>query len=163
MRLPIDIGRAAFTFVEVIVLLVVVAILAVAAVPTFHSMDDQQGAQAAALEIHSALLYAQSRSRAGVVHRVTVDTADEEIEVWDLDAGVLAPHPTLPDRDYVIDFDEDGGYGALDITTADFGGFSKVHFDRLGVPSDGGTVSLEAGAFSKTVTVTAFTGEIGVQ
>ena len=50
----------------------------------------------------------------------------------------------------------------MDITGADFSGVSEVRFDYLGSPDSGGSVTIEGGGTTATISVEAVTGFINV-
>ena len=83
--------------------------------------------------------------------------------------GNVIEHPIVKGSDYVVDFSSDGRLDRIDIASVDFDGKSTVKFDYLGSPYNedngalnSGTITLQAGGSTKTVTVEPVTGFISV-
>ncbi|MBT8364232.1 MAG: GspH/FimT family protein, partial [Deltaproteobacteria bacterium] len=71
-------------------------------------------------------------------------------------------HPLKPGDDYRINLASQPLFGGVDITLVDFGGNNYVTFNALGVPSQGGTVTLGFGSRQMVVTLDALTGKVTV-
>ena len=170
-----------FTFIEILIFMLILGIIATQALPSIQSGLEVSKISEAASEIIVALQYAQlSAMTTGAESRVTIDpTADTillerfkitgdifsggaEMPENDIDSGAFVnmAHPTNRGVDYSIGFaDEDRFYG-VDITAVDFGGNNFVTFDALGLPSEGGTVTVSLGSHQTTLTVDASTGKV---
>jgi len=61
-----------------------------------------------------------------------------------------------------VDFGNDTRLNRVDITGANFSGNPVVEFDSLGSPDSGGTVSLQAGSTTMTITVEPITGYVSI-
>ncbi len=160
-----------FTLMEVIVVVVILAIVALMAVPMFSSAADIQ-LKAAANMIAADLEYAKSmaisRQRP---YSVVFNSATDSYEVRDKD-DVVIPHPINP-GDLVVVFPSDSRLNQVVIASADFepGSEETITFDYLGSPYSGsttatplvsGTISLEADSFTMTITVEPITGYVTI-
>ncbi len=160
-----------FTLIEIIVVVVILAIVALMAVPMFSSAADIQ-LKAAANMIAADLEYAKSMAISRQQpYSVVFNSTDESYEVCD-SGGVVIPHPINP-GDLTITFPLDSRLNQVVIVTADFdpGSEETITFDYLGSPYSGsttatpligGTVSLQAGGFTMTVTIEPITGYITI-
>ena len=160
-----------FTLIEIIVVVVILAIVALMAVPMFGSAADIQ-LKAAASMIAADLEYAKSMAISRQqYYSVVFNSAAESYEVRDKDNTVI-PHPIDP-GDLAVTFPSDSRLNQVVIVTADFDDSSDetITFDYLGSPWSGsppvaplisGTVSLEAGGLTMTVTVEPITGYITI-
>jgi len=150
-----------FTMIEIIIVVVIIAIAALAAVPMMSSAASLQirsGANMIAADLEYAKSMAISR---GQEFSVVFDDSAESYRIED-QVGAVIQHPVKKGFDYVIDFQNDGRLSKVDITNVSFAG-SKVTFDCLGSPDNGGTVILQADGTTKTITVEHITGFISIQ
>lgn len=154
-------GRAAgrgFTLVEVLIVVIILGIAALAAIPMMSSAGGVQ-IRSAANVIAADLEYAKSMAISrGQNYAVVFDKNAESYRLEDQNGNVIA-HPVKKGFDYVVDLANDG-LEKVDILDVDFASTSKVTFDCLGSPDNGGTVSLQAGSVTVTVTVETVTGYI---
>jgi prepilin-type N-terminal cleavage/methylation domain-containing protein len=161
---------AAFTFIELLVVMVILGIAAMLAVPMFSSAADSQ-LQAAAAIIAADLDYAKNLA---ITRQMTVtvvfDAGAESYQVQDSGAVVLS-HPTKAGASFQMNFASDNRTSQVDITAASFDGNSSITFDYLGSPYSGtttatamtsGQIALSAGTYSTTVTVEPVTGYIRI-
>ncbi len=165
---------AGFTFIELIVIVVIIGIAAMLSVPMFSSAADVQMRTAANM-IASDLEYAKSMA---VTHQayysVVFDPGTETYEVQT--GGAVIKHPTNPTADFRINLAADRRTDQVDIVAVNFDGAASnaVTFDYLGGPHSGlpgpgmtplntGQVSLSAAGFSCTVTVEPVTGYVSIQ
>jgi len=163
-------GRLGFTLIEMLIVLVILSIAAAIAVPMMSSAASMQ-IRAAGGVVAADLEYAKSMAISrGQRYAVVFDTANESYEIRDVN-NVVIEHPIKKGSNYVVDFTSDGRLDRVDITGANFDGFAKITFDYLGSPYSGnagatamnsGTITLEAGDLTKTVTVEPVTGFISV-
>ena len=61
-----------------------------------------------------------------------------------------------------LEFCEEALFGGVDISAVDFNGNNDVTFDALGVPSNGGTVTLGFGNRQVAVAMDSLTGKVSV-
>ncbi len=149
-----------FTVIEILIVVVILAVAALTAIPLFSSAGSVQVRSAAnmiAADLERAKSMAISR---GQNFSVVFDTAADSYHVED-QTGTTVEHPVKKGFDYVIDM-QDEGLEKVDITSADFNGASRVWFDYLGSPDEGGSVTLQAGNRVVTVDVEPVTGYISV-
>ena len=144
-------GARAFTVVELIVVLVIVAILATIAVPRFANSLAKRRVEGAVRRITSDLAFARRRAKL----TSTSQTVAFEIgaDTYELEG---MQHPDHPDRGYVISL-SDTGYGAT-IVSADLGDDAEIVFDGYGMPDSGGTIVISVGNFKETITVDGTSG-----
>jgi len=163
-------GMAAFTFIELVVVMVILGIAAMLAVPMLSSAADSQ-LQAAAAMIAADLDYAKNLA---ITRQMTVtvvfDAGTESYQVQDSGSVVLS-HPTKVGASFRMNFASDSRTSRVDITAASFDGSSSITFDYLGSPYSGATtavamtsgqIALSAGTYSTTVTVEPVTGYIRI-
>lgn len=149
-----------FTLIEILIVIVILAIAAMTAIPMMGSAASVQ-IRSAGNMIAADLEYAKSLAISkGQNFSVVFDEGEESYRIADQDGNTIS-HPVKKGFDYVIDF-EDEGLGRVEIADADFDGASQVQFDYLGSPDNGGTVHLQAGDMSATVSVEPVTGYITV-
>ena len=149
-----------FTLIEILIVIVILAIAAMTAIPMMSSAASVQ-IRSAGNMIAADLEYAKSLAISrGQNFSVVFDEGAESYSIVDQDGNTIS-HPVKKGFDYVIDF-QDEGLGRVEIADADFDGASQVQFDYLGSPDNGGTVHLQAGDMSATVSVEPVTGYITV-
>jgi len=150
-----------FTIVEIVIVVVIIAIAALAAVPMISSASSLQ-IRSAANMIAADLEYAKSMAISrGEIYSVVFDENTESYRIEDQDSVVIQ-HPVKKGFDYVIDFRNDSRLSKVDITSVSFTN-SKVQFDCLGSPDNGGLVILQANGINKRIIVEPVTGFISTQ
>lgn len=154
-------GRRGFTFVEILIVLLVLGVIAAVGLPALNSSVEDTRLASAVDEIVTAYDYAQMTATAsGSSTRVTFDSTRDLIVVQhyrssaDFGLGALAEgavetgayvimeRPQRRGVDYSIDLDGESRFGGVQIVAADFGGAEAVTFDEFGTPSSGGSVTL---------------------
>jgi type II secretion system protein H len=151
-----------FTMIEIVIVIVIIAIAALAAVPMMSSAASVQ-LRSAANMITADLEYAKSMAISrGQNFYVVFDENTERYWIEDQDSNVIQ-HPVKKGFDYIIDFGNDTRLNKVDITNADFNTTTRVRFDCLGSPDNGGTVSLQARGTTMTVAVEPVTGFISIE
>lgn len=153
-------GGEAFTIIEILIVVVILAIAALTAIPMMSSAGSVQ-VRSAANMIAADLEYAKSLAISrGQNFSVVFDTSTESYKITD-QYGNTIWHPVKKGSDYVIDFQKEG-LDRVDVTDVDFDGTSQVRFDYLGSPDNGGTVTVQAGGTTATISVEPVTGYISV-
>ena len=156
--------RNGFTMIEILILAVILAIVAVTAVPMLSSAGTIQ-IRAAANMIAADLEYAKSMAISrGQNYSVVFDQNADSYQI--MDQGGVILHPVKKGFNYVVDFQSDSRLSRVDIAGANFagaGGVNDVTFDSLGSPDSGGTVSLQASGTAVTIRVEPITGYISIQ
>jgi prepilin-type N-terminal cleavage/methylation domain-containing protein len=151
-----------FTLIEILIMVVIIAIAALTAVPMMSSAASMQ-IRSAANMITADLEYAKSMAISrGQDFSVEFDKNTESYSIEDQD-GVVIQHPVKKGFPYEINFQNDSRLSKVDITNVDFNATSKIQFDCLGSPDNGGSINLEAGGTTVTITVEPVTGYISIQ
>ena len=152
-------NRAGFTLVEILVVVVLLGIAAAVVVPQIASGEDFQ-VRSAARMLASDLQYAQSLATT-TQSSVTVSFVPAGSSYSLSNASGTLTHPITKDA-YNVDFRSQGDFSDLEMLSADFGGNSLVSFDSMGIPSNPGSVVLQAGPHVFQVDIAAATGRITV-
>ncbi len=152
--------RDAFTLLEVLVVVVILGIVALAVVPRISSATGIN-AQAAARLVVSDLMYAQNEAIAQQAARQVIFDASAETYRLTDSTGTNLPAVWLG-GEYIVNFTTDSRFDNVTIESVDFGGQPQVSFDDLGTPNSGGTVEVKSGTSRYRITVAAFTGRITV-
>jgi type II secretion system protein H len=167
-RHPRASAQVGFTLIELLIVLVILGIAAAIAVPMMSSAASMQ-LRAAGGMVAADLEYAKSMAISrGQRYSVVFNAANETYEIRDPNNAVIE-HPVRKGHDYAVDFANDGRLNRIDIVSANFDGNSTVRFDYLGSPFNqaggdlnSGTITLQAGDSTRTVTVEPVTGFIAV-
>ncbi len=152
--------RAAYSYIELTVVLLICSILGAAAIPRYSSALLRLRADAAAKRIAADITYLQRQA----LYR----SASQSI-VFTPNGGSGTPNSySMPTVQYV-DFAAAGKVINLaqqpfnaTIVSASFSGSNTLSFDRYGMPSAGGTVVIAAGGYQKTVQVDSSTGDVTI-
>lgn len=131
-------SNAAFTLVELVVVLLVMGILAGVATPRFGQALVQTEIDAAARRLAADLRYARSEAL-----RTSVPQAVEFLTTANSYSLPGVADPDHPSEEYAIDLPADA-YGT-EILDADFAGSGVVTFGVHGFPSSAGSVTLVLG------------------
>ncbi len=154
-------AKRAFTLIEVILVVVILAIAAMMALPFAVSGASMQ-LRAAANIIAADLEYAKSMAISrGRPHRVVFNSDNESYRIQEPN-GVALKHPVKKGSDYIVDFSSDSRLQRVDIASASFGVNDYVQFDYLGSPSSNGVVRVSAGSGTLFVKVAPVTGYITI-
>jgi prepilin-type N-terminal cleavage/methylation domain-containing protein len=157
-----------FTVIELLIVVVIIAIAAMAAIPMLTSADSFQ-IRSAANMIAADLEYAKTVSISrGQSFSVVFDEAAESYRIED-QGGVVIGHPVKKGFDYIVNFQSDRRLSKVDIESVNFDATSEVKFDYLGSPYNGadnplnsGVISLRAGQMTATVNIEPITGFISI-
>jgi prepilin-type N-terminal cleavage/methylation domain-containing protein len=161
-----------FTFIEILIVIVIIGIVAMIAVPMISS--------SASMQIHSAanmvaadLEYAKSMAISrGQNFSVVFDKSAESYSIENQDGDVIE-HPVKKGFNYIVSFGDDSRLDSVDIVDVDFdpGSNQTITFDYLGSPHSGteatnplnsGIITLQAGGITKTISIEAVTGYISI-
>lgn len=154
---------SAFTIVEILIVIVILAIASVMAVPMVSSASSFQIRSAANI-IAADLEYAKSLAISrGQNFSVEFDTSTESYSLLDQNGDVIS-HPIKKGFDYIIDFRNDSRLDKVNIASVNFTN-SKVTFDCLGSPDNTseGEIVLTAGGMTIKVKVVPVTGYIRIE
>ena len=149
-------GRRAFTLVEVVIVVGIIAILSAIAIPHYAGIIQRYRADAAARRIINDLAMVQSRANTTSTSQTIVfSTAASQYSVTGM------ADPTGSTTTYTVRL-QDAPYNSR-LVSANFGGDSQLSFDGYGVPNRGGTLVLRAGDVERTVAVDATSGRAKIQ
>ncbi len=153
--------RSGFTMIELIIVMAIIAIAALVAVPMMSSAASVQ-IRSASNMIAGDLEYARSMAISrGQKYSMIFDPAAESYKIVD-EGGIVIKHPVKTGFDYIVDFKNNGRLNKVDIANANFNATTSVQFDCLGSPDSGGTVGLQAGETTVTITVEHVTGYVSI-
>lgn len=150
-----------FTLIEIIIVVVILSIAAMAAIPLMSSASDVQIRSAANL-IAADLEYAKSMAISrGQNYSVVFDEGANSYQIEDQSSNVIQ-HPVKKGFPYVMNFSNDSRLGKVNITSTNLSS-GKVTFDCLGSPVDnGGTITISASGITATITIEPVTGYISI-
>ncbi len=145
-----------FTLVEILIVVMLVVIVAAVAAPMAVDARDYT-AKAMSETLVADMEYAQIE--AIVTQTPVTVTFDLDAQTYSLSnaSGDLV-HP-IDKSAYAVGLDP----SSVEITSVDFGGDDAVTFDVLGAPSAAGTVTIQAGTTTYTVSVMAATGLVSIE
>ncbi len=146
-------ATTAFTLIELVMVLVIMAILSALALPRFSGAIVNHRLDAASRRIALDLTFAQRRAK--------ITSASQTLEFYPgTDSYELVGVASLdrPAHGYIVDLAEDP-YAAR-ITKADFDGDTTLVFDGFGLPESGGWLAIRVGGYYKTITVGSLTGQV---
>lgn len=147
-------SRRAFSLIELVLVLSIVAIVAAIALPRYGRSTTRYRVELAAQRIIADLDYARSYARQ-TSQGVTVQFGDGADQL-----DIPAAPGLKPGSAYQTQLAAEPYRVA--ITSPSFGGDADVIFDGYGMPDSGGTVDVQAGSLSITVTLDADTGKASV-
>lgn len=149
-------SAAAFSLIELIVVVVITGVLAAIAVPRFGNSMVIHRLDTAAQRIATDLTLAQRRAKmTSASQRVEFNPADDTYEL------IGVNHMDHVDEAYVVSLAH-APY-RVEIVSADFGGDSEVIFDGYGAPDSSGTVIIRVGDLLRQIDLDADTGEAVTQ
>ncbi len=153
-----------FTLIEMLIVVVILSIAAMAAIPMFSSGADMQ-IRSAANMIASDLEYARSMAISrGQNYSVVFNDTTESYSIKD-QTGTVINHPVKKGFPYTINFKTDSRLSKVNISSTNLTG-DTVTFEPIGSPvglTVEGTISLSAGSITATVNVEPVTGFITIQ
>lgn len=151
-----------FTLVEMIVLVVILSLIALAAVPMIGSAGTMQ-LKAAANKIAADLEYAKSMAISRQkTYTIGFDALNERY--WIMDSDGLITNP-INNKTFMIDFATEAKLNRVEIDSVDFDSVMSISFDYLGSPYAGSDTSspLTDGTNGITIKVGDDTMEILVE
>lgn len=143
--------RPGFSFIEMILVLVIAGIMASMALPRFSSFLANQHVEAAARRVVVDLALARRQAKITSSNQTVAFTLATNsyliAGIGDRDRGTVDYEVVLSQSPY-----------RATLVSADFGGDADIVFDGFGVPDSGGTIVVEVGRFQKTIVVDPQTG-----
>ncbi len=153
---PDPFSSRGFSLFELVLTIVIMLIMARIAVPRFANAISNQRVNAAARRIAADLSRAQKLAKsASTSQTVTFTTSTSQYTITgltDLDRSTASYVVKLSDSPYRVSL------GATNL-----GNDTNLVFDGYGVPDSGGSIVVQVGNYTKTVTVAAGTGEVAIQ
>lgn len=151
--------RAGFSLLEIMVVVLIMAIIAVMVVPEMSGAGEM-GSLSAARRVMADLEYAQNLAiTTQTPITATFNQAGNSYQLTN--ASLPIEHPITHSSSFVVDFDTLAGSEGVKITAVGLPG-NKVTFDVLGAPDNAGSVTLTCLARSYVVNVAAVTGRVTV-
>jgi len=162
--------RGGFTLVELVMMIVIIGIIALAVMPKSTS-GSRVRLESACQKIASDLRYAHEMSLAQQVRfGLSFDPGNEAYFVYRANVGTVAIDPQTRNN-FNVSFITLNEFKGIDIVSTNFS--NKTEFDSTGAPYDGsgiilssqGVITLQTtdGAYSRTVRIEAKTGKVSVQ
>ena len=152
-----DSGRlvaTGFTLIELTVVLMIIAILAVVSVPKFFDSMSFHRADSAARRIKADLELARKHAMVTSSDRtVSFQVGNDRYEL-----SPFVPNLDHPTRNYSVELSGQPYYSS--VITADFGGDNIVVFNGFGIPDSGGTVVIRHKNEERSIFLDAATGQV---
>ena len=145
--------RGGFTVIELVIVVLIVSIMAAAAVPKYSDSLLRYRADVAARRIAADLATARARTRATSSSQTiafTVPPAGNRYQI----AGMKDPNGFT--TTYTVDLAV-APYRAT-LKSVNLGGDTSLVFNGYGIPDSAGTIVVQAGRFTKTITIDPNTG-----
>lgn len=156
MRCGISPEKRAFSLIELVLVIAIMAIFAALAAPRYGRASGRYRLDLAARRVAADLRLAQSSAEAASTSCTVVFAASTN--QYQL-SGV--PSPDGLSGDYTVSLS--GDPYRVDLTGANFNNAPEVVFSGWGLPNHGGVVTLAAGSQQKTITLEATTGQVCIQ
>jgi prepilin-type N-terminal cleavage/methylation domain-containing protein len=146
--------RSGFTFLEMMVVLLILGIIVATAVPAMNNSLNEKKLEGAAEEVSTAIRYVKSLSmqNQGTIYGVMFDSNGNLFRCYDKSTGDTILHP-IDKMNYEIDFNKKRHIRRVDIIAVDFGGNPYVEFDARGKASAIGGVVLAYAGLQKGVAI----------
>jgi prepilin-type N-terminal cleavage/methylation domain-containing protein len=136
--------RGGFTFVEIVLVITLVGLLAWIAYPRFASVHEIK-VDAAARRVAADLRFAQGRSiGTRTVHGLLFEPGQGRYTVFAPTPASPVTDPANRSRPLCVDFARTTEYQGVTLASAAFGGTNGVKFDYFGIPLDTAGVELAA-------------------
>ena len=159
---------SAWTLVEILIVLTVLAIAAAIVVPSMGTAGDSQATSAAQV-LESDLEVARSLAlTTQQPHSLVFSTDRQSYKVvanytgGAYDSATAVLNPVVPGKRLQVTFAKENGMSAVVVGTVTFGGVTYVTFNSYGEPSATGGVMLSAGRTTMRVLVQSLTGTVTV-
>jgi len=160
-------SEKAFTLIELVVLIILVAILAFVFITKFSFT--QAKLTNARVKLTSDIRYVQALAIGrGGTFGVQFTPGSETYSLYEGSAATKIKDPLNPMTDFTVNYTTSREFSGVDIVSANFGGSQSLEFDWQGVPHSGGgsalssegSIVLQIGTTSTTVRIAAQTGRV---
>lgn len=144
-----------FTLIEIVMVLLLIAILAVVVIPRLGTYTGMQ-LEVAAKKVASDIRYAQSlamANRTAQWQRITFDADTDSYRIYSKTGSVKDPVTQEPA--FAVRFNQ-GEYQGVDVQNT----FSTTFYYPFGNPSEGGVVRLKRDLAFKNISVMPVTGKV---
>ncbi|MCE5327284.1 MAG: GspH/FimT family protein [Planctomycetaceae bacterium] len=149
----------AFTMVEILVVVVILAVAGAIVIPMAVDSGDLQTASGGQM-LAADMQYAQNMAiTTQKLVTVTFEPAANRYTLSNASGTLIHP---IKKTAYVVDFDTTDGLSKLKLVSASFASRAVLQFDELGAPVSAGVVTLQAGSSILRISVAAATGRITV-
>lgn len=151
--------RIGYSFVDVMLAVLIVGLMAAVASPRYIESRDYFRAEAAAARVAADLFHARQQAK---TKGTTQDVVFEpDLHSYTLTGMTDVDDPTLPFR---VDLTELSSPATIvSVSFGASGTASTLTFDLYGRPDAGGQVVIASGGLQRTVVVNAQTGKISIQ
>jgi len=146
-------SRRAFTFIELVIVLMTMAILTAVAAPKFFDSLLFHRIESAARRVKADLELARAQARL---------TSTNQIVTFTNSTYTISNTKSLDNPSVIYTVDLKTSPYLLDSATANFSNLTKVAFDGYGTPTSGGTVVLVIKSHTCTVTLNGTTGDVTI-
>jgi len=157
---------AAFTLVELLLVVAVLIIAAAIVLPNIGSAGDAQAKSAATVLTSDLELARDLALKTQCPHTVLFSSDEQSYKVVADYAGEAyaaaqaVEHPVVEGTLFEGTLAERNGMGGVSVTDVSFGGDACVTFNELGEPSAAGSVTVQAGRTQMRIAVTGLTGSV---
>jgi len=142
----VNLGHAAYTIVEMVIVVLIIGILAAVAAPRYTKALEHYQLEASVRRVIADLRFARSQAqRTSVEQKVIFDLADNSyrlVGVSNINRSSQNYEFHLGQKDY-----------QSQLQSVDFGGSTTVDFNIYGLPHSEGTVVIQKGNSSRTITI----------
>jgi Tfp pilus assembly protein FimT len=150
--------RRGVTLIDMVVVLIIVAILGSVALPRYSLALARYRVTATANRILADVSLAQSVAKmTSGGQTITFSTTNNNYQF----SSYAGPLGGTPQANYTVSLSTDP-YDAT-ISSVSFNSTSQLVYDRYGQPANGGTVVVQVGTYTKTITVDPNTGKATAQ
>ncbi len=151
----------AFTVIETIIVIVIVAILAATAIPAFVSSHNTLKIESAYKQLMQDIRYTRQLAIASqVTHGISFNPSLDSYFLYRQDTSNVIKDPATQ-KPFSVTY-ASGPFSGVNLVSTTFTvpETDTLEFNSLGAPSGGGTVTLNFNGITKTITVEANTGRI---
>jgi type II secretory pathway pseudopilin PulG len=145
--------RRGFSYAEIAIVALILGIMAAAAVPKYADALVRMRLDAAARRIAADLATAQAQARAGSARQTIAFTVPPAGICYQI---VGMKDPDRPASTYTVNLAEPPYQ--ITLNSVDLGGDATLIYNGYGIPDSGGTIVIQAGQYTKRITIDPDTG-----